>query len=48
MMYRDLSGEMRLPNRWSRCVICGGPTAQPPVCYDGVCEIAFDKMEDSR
>ena len=27
-----------VPARWTRCVVCGNPTAQPPVCFDLHCE----------
>lgn len=32
--------------RWSRCVICGMPTAQPPVCFDLLCEIEINRRAD--
>lgn len=28
-----------VPPRWTRCVVCGNPTSQPPVCHDLRCEV---------
>ncbi len=38
-----VSGEMSHPAHWSKCVICGGTTSQPPVCADLRCESELEK-----
>ena len=37
--------ELRLPPRWTDCVVCGDRTPQPPVCGDLRCEIALNEQE---
>lgn len=43
LIQRDSSGELALPPRWSKCVICGYSTPQPPVCGDLRCEMEWEK-----
>ena len=32
----------------SRCVVCGMPTTQPPVCWDLLCEMELNRRSDAR
>lgn len=44
-IHRDTSGELALTPRWSKCVICGQATSQPPVCFDLRCERAYEERD---
>jgi hypothetical protein len=32
----------------SKCVVCGMPTTQPPVCYDLLCEMKWNRRKDEE
>lgn len=44
MTYRDSSGEIAITPRWTKCVICGHATSQPPVCWDYKCEQELERL----
>lgn len=43
MVERGIDGEMRIPDRWTNCVVCGVRTNQPPVCHDLRCEMELER-----
>lgn len=45
-LYRDLSGEIAITPRWTKCAICGQATSQPPVCCDLRCEMAYENRSE--
>lgn len=47
-LYMNTSGELAITPRPSKCVICGMPTDQPPVCYDLRCEDTLNRRHEQE
>lgn len=37
--------ESPIKDRWTKCVVCGQPTSQPPVCWDLRCEYELESRD---